>query len=176
MGRTSVLFGVLLVGVLAAVPAAAQRGGDFCARVAVGTESVEPLAMQGSTFSARGIEDLRFEVVFLSEVRGEHLLELRLETPRGQLYESLSVPFTTERVGRGAERMVAGYPRPLPLHQVEQVRVPEGERQGVAVQASLPVAGTAIMTDGLYGSWEIQLVLDGEPMGCEVRSFFVLGE
>jgi len=176
MRSSSVVAGVVAAVVLTAGVVVAEGPSDFCARVMVGTERVDPLAMRGSTFSARQVEDLRFLVVFLNPVQGEHLLELRLKTPRGQLYESLSVPFTTVRVERGAERAVAGYPRPLPLHAVQQVQVREGAKQGVSVQMSLPVAGTTIMTDALYGSWEIQLVLDGAPMGCEVRNFFVLTE
>jgi hypothetical protein len=176
MRSSSVVAGVLAAVVLAAGVVVAEGPSDFCARVVGGTERVEPLAARGSAFSARKVEDLRFLVVFVDPVEGEHVLELRLKTPRGQLYESMSVPFTTERVERGAERAVAGYPRPLPLHAVRQVQVGEGARQGVSVQASLPVAGTTIMTDSLYGTWEIQLVMDGVPMGCELRSSFLLTE
>jgi len=134
---------------------------------------VDPLT-SGSTFSALKTEDLRLLVLFLTPVEGEHILELRLITPRGHHYQTLTAPITTEAVEAGAVRQVPTYPRPLEVQALEPYQTRQGVLKGTELR--LPVAGTSIMSSSLYGEWEVEVVLDGKPMGCERRDVFRLLE
>lgn len=114
------------------------------------------------SFSASRILDLNFNTALRRRATGPHLLELKVFTPRGHLYQTLTVPFTAPRKSRGA-RVVDGYPRPLPEQETRIVN--RDGRPSYEVMASLPVGGTAIMSNSLYGSWRVQPILDGEACG-----------
>ncbi len=93
-------------------------------------------------FSASRVYDLQLRALVMRRmVAGPHLLELRLYTPNGHLYQALSVPFSD------------GWP---------------------AVNATLPVAGTAIMTSSLYGRWRVEPHLDGSSVPCGRSRSFVI--
>lgn len=163
----------LAVTLALAVAGSATAADDgFCARVLVGTESLSPLEARGVTYSVKDVEDLRFLVGLLGEVSGSHLLELRLLTPAGHHYQTLTAPIATELGEGGPERRVPGYPRPLPVQLLAPESFPEGP--AMTARMSLPVAGTPIVSGSLYGAWTIELTLDGRPMDCEIRNFFVL--
>jgi len=160
---------------MAAAPVLAQVGptSGFCARVEVGSESVDPLT-SGRTFSVQKTQDIHLLVLFLSEVQGDHTLEVKLKTPRGHHYQTLTAPITTSPTESGATRRVPGYPRPLEVQQLTSYNTRQGARLGTVM--SFPVAGTSIVTSSLYGEWEAELYLDGEPMACAVRNPFVIAE
>jgi hypothetical protein len=94
------------------------------------------------------------------------VLALKLFTPRGHLYQTLTVPFTAAGQSRG-DRLVDGYPRPMR----EQETRPVTEQGSTAFElvATLPVGGTAIMTNSLYGEWRVDPQLDGTPCGNPAR-------
>src|SRR5512138_3392757 len=60
-------------------------------------------------FPASRIADLELEAVFGGRLLGSHVLELKLFTPRGHLYQVLTVPFSGTRGGR--RRKLPGNPR-----------------------------------------------------------------
>ena len=60
------------------------------------------------------------------------------------------------------------------MQQLTSYNTRQGSRLGTEV--SFPVAGTSIVTSSLYGEWEAELYLDGEPMACAVRNPFVIAE
>lgn len=126
------------------------------------------------TFSATRILDLEFDTVLSRSVAGSHLLQLKLYTPKGHLYQVLSLPFTIA-AGDGrrpaAKRWVDGYPQPLDEQSAKPVRFEGTLRRGVS--ATLPVAGTSIMTNSLYGQWMVEPHLDGQR--CGPARTFVIG-
>jgi hypothetical protein len=96
------------------------------------------------SFSATGILDLRIRTL-VGRAAGPGTLYLRLFTPRGHLYQTLIVPYGIPRVGDA----------PVRARLVRR-----------AIDATLPVAGTSIMTDGLYGQWVVEPWLGGASTAC----------
>ncbi len=105
-------------------------------------------------FAASRITDLEFAAVFAGRPVGSHLLELKLYTPRGYLYQVLTVPFSGTRGGR--RRHVPGNPRVLAERELRFAGPGTYE-----VSARLPVAGSWITTSSLYGSWRVEAHVDG---------------
>ncbi|HEY7818121.1 MAG TPA: hypothetical protein VIG29_07885 [Vicinamibacteria bacterium] len=100
------------------------------------------------TFSAAIILDLRFE----STIKGSSELRFDLYTPRGHLYQSL--PATTAAPS-ASERQ-------------------RGEIRRKAT-ATLPVAGTTIVTSSLYGAWKVEAFLKNEQTtACASAVSFVI--
>ncbi|MCP3964196.1 MAG: hypothetical protein GY719_40720 [bacterium] len=163
---TSIL---LALAALCAVPAAfavapaaeaADRAPSRC-RVAVTSEQSDGRG----TFSATEILDLDFRVRLAPEVEGEHLLHVRVHTPNGHLYQTLTLPFSTDPNRAGSRRTVDGFPRPLAVRSATA--------DGTVV-ARLPVAGTSIVHGSLYGKWSVEAFLDSDTRSCgRSRAFFL---
>ena len=98
-------------------------------------------AKKKPTFSASTILDLKLEVALSPAVKGQHQLEFKVYTPKGHLYQSLSA--TMNAPAASADR-----------------RKRESAKRTAA--ATLPVAGTTIVTNSLYGEWRVEASLDGE--------------
>ncbi len=120
----------------------------------VSSESIPRTRGHSDRYSATKIQVLTFSAMVAPQVRGEHRLALRLYTPRGHLYQTLSVPFVVPDLPR---RRHAPPPRPILL------------------SARLPVAGTPIVASSLYGRWRVVPHLDDadEPCGYDHR-FWIL--
>ena len=133
------------------------------------------------SFSATKILDLQMGAILRSRIAGEHVLNLKVYTPKGHLYQQLDLPFrgTTVSPAGGAAvteagprmRRVEGYPQPLPEQELQAARAPSGQR-GYRVSARLPVAGTSIMTSSLYGKWKVVPHLDGSLKACGAATAF----
>ncbi len=108
-------------------------------------------------FSATRILDLTFTVLFPAGTEGRHLVELRVFTPDAQLYRSLAMPVASGYL-TNATRQVEGYARPLP--QQPLTTVSRGRTRYVAASTALPVAGTDIVSSGLYGRWRVEAYVD----------------
>ena len=128
--------------------------------------SADANKVAGGPFSATQILDIRFGTLLRRELPGPHVLALKVVTPRGHLYQTLTVPFTAAGQSQG-ERMVDGYPRPL--REQETRAVSEQGFTGFELSATLPVGGTAIVTNSLYGEWRVEPQLDGVSCGNEAR-------
>ena len=125
-------------------------------------------------FSATRILDLQLDTVLSATVEGSHLLQLKLYTPKGHLYQVLSVPFTAASGDDSlpaAKRWVDGYPEPLDEQRTKPVPYQGSFRRGV--RTTLPVAGTSIMTNSLYGEWRVEPYLDDQR--CGAARTFVIG-
>ncbi len=164
---------MLMIGALVtlAQAAAPDAAGGFrprpeCVAVRVTSPQQATQGARGGPFSATQILDVRFGTVLRRELPGPHTLQLKVYTPRGHLYQTLTVPFTAAGQGRG-ERLVDGYPRPMPEQETRPVSQ-EGAH-GYEVSAILPVGGTAIMSNSLYGEWRVEPHLDGAPCGNSAR-------
>jgi hypothetical protein len=131
---------------------------------------------KGDVFSATEILELQLSTILRRRLGGPHLLELKVYTPKGHLYQVLAVPFgdaTSSPAGRRArKRHVAGYPRPLEEGRPEWVAV-DGARR-LTVSTSLPVAGTSIVTGSLYGRWTVVPHLDEGPEPCGAARRFTI--
>lgn len=104
-------------------------------------------------FSARKILDVEFGAILRKRLTGPHVLNLRVYTPKGHLYQELSVPFD------------AGEPT-----GVAEVAA-RGERRS-RLAARLPVGGTSITTASLYGRWKVVPHLDGSLKPCGAGTTF----
>ena len=98
-------------------------------------------AKKKPTFSASSILDLKFEVALLPAVKGQHQLEFKVYTPTGHLYQGLLATMTA----------------PAANPDRRQRETPKR-----TASATLPVAGTMIVTNSLYGEWKVEAFLDGE--------------
>src|SRR5262245_44337293 len=162
------MIGALVVLAQAVAPdmAEGRRTRPECISIRITSPQLRGARGGGGPFSATQILDIRFGTLLRRELPGPHVLALRLFTPRGHLYQTLTVPFTASGQSRG-ERLVDGYPRPMP----EQETKPVTEQGSTAFElvATLPVGGTAIMTNSLYGEWRVEPQLDGASCGNAAR-------
>jgi hypothetical protein len=117
-----------------------------------GEQEVRDTTRSGSTasrepdvFSATKVHDLRVTAFLRPEVQGTHRLEFRLYAPSGNLYQILGVPFT------------------VPV-ATDTARDTTDTLSGVS--AKLPVSGTAITNNSLYGRWRVDAHVDGSTTPC----------
>ncbi len=181
-----VFFGALAV-VLGSVPASAQTGPPGGGGGTLPPESNCPTvtvsAVERSTemsrnrFSATETADVVFHVMFPGELDREAVVTLKVYTPRGYLYRTLDVPVAPAK-GEGpagnATRRLSGYPYPVKVETPRDVTY-NGQRYQ-AVDVSFPVAGSAIVTSSLYGTWSVEVFLDGASSPCPERTEFVIVE
>ncbi len=169
-----------LLGVLPAGAAAA--GENACSGIEVragtllfadGFESGDASAWGSSPrFRATRILDLDIEVRFGADFSGDHVLHVKLLTPKGHHYQTLTAPVATGAARAGTQRRVEGYPRPLAvLFAQPAAGASTGE---TAVTQKLPVAGTAIVSNALYGEWTATASLDDETASCGATAGFFI--
>jgi len=176
---------LLAAQVGATVPRAVPSPGRYPAqctavRVLASDRTAPPTDM---TFSSRETLDLLFRPRVRQDLQGEHLMQLKVFTPGGFLYQVITVPFvggarpgwTTNRAAGSVDppppRVVPGFPRPLEVQRLEPVSGGSSSRREYELRARLPVAGTSITLSSLYGTWSVQPYLDGatEPCGPATR-------
>jgi len=166
-------------------PSGGAGGGSSSLSCVILVSSPEqPQTKRGrAVFSATEILDLEFGVLLPGNLEAEHLVELKVHTPRGHLYQSLTVPFTAQcqppddssRPGQGPQmRSVPNHP--YPVEEKETVRVHFQGRRYARVTARLPVAGTSITISSLYGQWSVEAYLDGSNATCSPKRSFTLTE
>lgn len=105
------------------------------------------------TFSASSILDLKLEVALSPAVKGQHQLDFKVYTPKGHLYQTISA--TMNAPAASADRRKRESPKRT-------------------ASATLPVAGTTIVTSSLYGEWRVEAFLDGERVACGKSLSFVI--
>jgi hypothetical protein len=131
--------------------------------------------------SATRIVDLGLDVQIRPVLTGDHLLRLKLFTPRGYLYQTMTIPFRFDAapLGEGVERppatrRVTGFPRPVP---VQSLAPPSRSRPAAdRVTARLPVAGTSIALGSLFGRWTAVPYLDDGTAPCGPAGSFVIDQ
>jgi len=154
----------LLVGLAAGAAAEAPTkvAAGYC-KVEIGSAQA-PAPDHGkpsTSFSTAEILDVTIAVTWKSRGAAddgfEPTLAVRVFTPRGYLYQERQVPFTfPDRPARG--RKLAGYPLPVD-EQVADAAAPAGAdgKSDWRIAVALPVAGTTITRDGLYGDWSVEV-------------------
>ncbi len=143
-------------------------GGCTGVRVTASDGTLPPRNM---TFSSRDTVDLVLRPRLRQDFQGDHLMELKIFTPRGFLYQVIALPFVGAAApdARGLQaaappsRVVPGYPRPLEVQRLVQSSAKRGEYE---LQARLPLAGTSITLSSIYGTWSVQTFLDGQAEPC----------
>ncbi len=145
-----------------------------CATITVLTPGGAPT--RASAFSATRILDLELRADVRPLAAGPHLLELKLYTPHGHLYQVLPVAFEGSGPSRGKlpepAAWQAAYGNSLPLRPAPLVQADRALRQRVV--ATLPVAGTSITSASLFGRWRVDAHLDGAAESCSTPAFFRL--
>lgn len=129
------------------------------------------------TFSGKEIADVDLWVLFtpgsVQRFADDHTVEVRFFTPGGYLYQSIAIPFTSD-AGEKKPKRLDGYPHPMPVRRLVDVSTATGRQLGVSVR--LPVAGTSIVTNSLYGVWSAEAFVDGDPLRCSRAVTFVMEE
>lgn len=173
---------MILLGVLmAAAPLAAADSTehDFAARQCAHLTVTSPQSTEEGVFSATKIQDLELHAFLNRKVRGTHLLELKVYTPAGHLYQVFTVSLPGKIAPRPRE--TAGFSEEEATRQGRGVEGegaegrPDGPpRNGLEVTQRLPVAGTWIQSNSLYGRWSVRLHLDQSPRLCGRPASFTI--
>lgn len=151
-----------------AVPAAAEKPPG-CATVLVAPRGGE--TDNSDRFSVAETIDLTFTVLLDESLAGDHVVEVRVFTPRGHLFQSMAVPIGLDG-GEPRVRKVPGYP--FPMEERTAHTVEHGNARYLAVDLDFAVAGTPIVTSALFGKWRVQAAIDGSRQPCSPPSFFRL--
>ena len=143
--------------------AAASKGPYARVRIE-GFDGDQHLKNKKSGFSASEILDIVFKTRLWNCPEGDHLLELKLLTPNGHLYQVLTIPVSVGAKAATAKAnkavKVDGFPKALEVQSIE-TNMNKATKRHFAT-ATLEVAGTFITTNSLYGMWEVEAFLDGE--------------
>ncbi len=167
--RVAFTMGLAVALAITGAAFAAPKAASPCVAILVGSSEETPKGGWGTKFSVTRTTDLTFTALFLPGFTGEHLVELRVFTPRGFLYRSMIVPAVIDGPASGTRR-VPKYPHP--------VRVKGGSKfshQGSTlwkVDLPFPLGGTDIGKNSLYGTWKVQAHLDGSEEPCADATTF----
>jgi len=165
---------VLAVAVLAGGCSRAQaveRRLPNCHHILI-SSAEETGSLPAEVFSVSRTIDLTFTVGFQKSFGGSHVLELRVFTPDGNLYRKMLVPITTDRSRETRLVQLPGHRRPVAERRLRGL--PRGPTGMHAVDVAFPVAGTDIISAGLYGTWRVEAHLDGGRTACQVTKSFTL--
>jgi len=107
--------------------------------------------------------------------KDEHVMEVRVMTPRGNLYQSIDFRFVVEKRGKKSSLFAPGQREPV---EAELLPIEgKGQDKFLGVKVRLPVGGTTIMQNSMYGTWAVQVLVDGQTVSCGGSdSSFELGE
>ncbi len=177
MTRAAKRRGILVLVLMGSGPlAAAQDTGKAepaappCRSLTVSAVPVSSSTDRG--FSARDTLDLKFRV----QLPGQGtpgLVEMRYFTPAGHLYQSVQVPVAAEG-SLEAERSLPDHPFPVKVARVEATASKGADTDGTdrerfVEMPALPVAGTVIAQNSLYGSWRAEAWPAGAASPCTLR-------
>jgi hypothetical protein len=180
-----ILHALLAASQLMAVPAPSSR---TCAAIDVVAPEQRRATRKRSFSAAETLDlELRTRLRTRRQTEGDHLLRLKLFTPRGYLYQEITVPFHTDPPRRrwwtsrrnGDEdgafeptRVLPGFSTPVSVQKTQWVW--KGRRPFNQVTARLPVAGTSITMGSLFGRWTVVPYLDDETAPCGRSRRFVI--
>jgi hypothetical protein len=140
---------MLLLALLAPGASASERSAT-CTSIRVGTPDGPTVsarrARKKPAFSASQILDLELQVTLARMKEGGNV-ELKIYTPKGHLYQTISVPVSF------------GDPK-------EAAKNGRRASKRASATATLPVAGTTIVTSSLYGKWRVEAHLEGNASPC----------
>lgn len=163
MNKLSLIGAALLI----ATPASAAPEAPTCEALHV----VSPQTVQTEKlprFATTQIVDLDFNVVFPTTFGGKHVVHVELFTPNGHIYQRLDVP-VDDNGKKATRRALKGYPRPVNVRPLQPFVV--DNRQAKVARVRLPVAGTSIVKNGMYGTWKARAIVDGAKQACAEAQF-----
>lgn len=108
-------------------------------------------------FSVRKTLDLQFRMRVRARDEEAHVVSFRVLTPNGHLYQELQAP---PEVKKNKENDDDGDDHD------------DRESSRSRVSARLPVAGTFIATNSLFGKWRVVPYIDDDPEPCAAPSVF----
>lgn len=127
-------------------------------------------------FPATKVTDIEFAIVFSQQVASQftnvHVVEFRVFTPTGNLYQSLSIPITNDPSRAGERHRIPGYPDLVPLQVLK--RISHGNGNGFFAKVTVPVAGTPIVSNSLYGTWKADALVEEETAACGTPALFTI--
>ncbi len=160
MTRAQIKYFGLAFGLLLLVPSTESLDASTvarrsrCYRVAVSSPEAARTRRRKPRFSAAEIMDIQLKTLVSRKLTGQHSLEFKIYTPKGNLYQSMTLQFDAD------------------------APIPEGARRRARrfqeVSAVLPVAGTSIVTSSMYGTWKVEAFLDGANRSCSRPRKFVI--
>jgi hypothetical protein len=179
---------VLAVAVVPANAAPKPKADKSCLSVNVGSLQALGKSNNGggnderefesgaTTFSATKVTDIEFAIIFSPSIAAQfsnaHVVEFRVYTPQGNLYQSISIPITSNPARAGEKHRVAGYPDLIPVQVLTSIN--HGNGKGMYAKVTLPVAGTPIVSNSLYGGWRAEAVVEDEIAPCSQPAQFTI--
>ncbi len=150
-----------------------QQGG--CVSIMTGVDPGTGVPQLAQTFSATKVIDIDLYALFAQGkfANETHLLELRIFTPRGHVYQSIMIPFSADPAKKGTKQKVDSYPQPLPIDSLTDVTFLKGTKY-LLVHSRLPVAGTPVINNSLYGNWRAEMYLDRDTSPCAPATTFAI--
>lgn len=164
---------LLVLAALGTLAAARESAAAQPCRSLVVAAAEETHGAAGEKFSATKTTDLTFRLFVDPALSGDHVLELKVYTPRRFLYRSIAVPVALGGAASGAaaqERTVAGYPHPQRVRRATHEKLAGADAQKIEV--AFPVGGTDIVANSLYGKWRVEPFLDGAADACGSAATF----
>jgi hypothetical protein len=157
----------LTAGVGPAAKAAPNAGERIavapCVSLAVSSTPATTNRAAVARFSARSITSLNFDVLLASGATPEGL-GLKLFTPNGHLYQQIDVPVAPEG-SLETERTLPGYELPTRVAVARSQPSSEGVASAVSLPP-VPVPGTSITSNSLYGTWRAEAWTTGSSATC----------
>lgn len=155
---------ILLSTLVATLPSLAAPPAD-CATLLVAPGD-RPTSGAGS-FSASDVADLELAVVFPWKLardwrKVEHQLEVEVLNPRGNTYQRLDARFLIEGNGKSGALFLPGQTEPA-----EAEVILSGKAKSFAVKVRLPIAGSSIVQNSMYGEWKVRARVDEQLVSCE---------
>ena len=161
MTRKQMKYFGLALGVLMLVPSAESAAAPTlakrsrCHRIFVSSPEAATTRGKKPKFSAAEIMDIQLQALVSRKLTGHHSLEFKIYTPKGNLYQSMTLQFDADApIPEGARR--------------------RRSRRFQEVNTVLPVAGTSIVTSSMYGTWKVEAFLDGDDRRCSRPRKFVI--
>jgi hypothetical protein len=159
-------------------------GTSPCLALAVTPSSrfVETAASTTQKFSATKTQDLYFTLVLSRAALPVSQFELKIYTPKGNLYQSVSVPVANSTGGQSPEpyRQIPSYPHPVKVQGISEVSLRAIKYPSVTSPPFL-VGGTSISLNSLFGFWKAEVFLkngiggtSAAPVPCITQPFVIL--
>jgi hypothetical protein len=153
-----------VAGQVEGAPPEAERSAPGCAKVEI--LSTPPTSSR-TGFSARVILDLNLRITLRGTATPE-ALQVDYFTPNGHLYQRVDVPVAAE-AAQEQVRTLHGYRFPVKVSRVRAAKAADGSRARQVDAPPLPVAGTNIVANSLYGQWKVTVRPSGSSTVCQAK-------
>ncbi len=160
MKRISMILGI----VVAALGAGAAN--TQCSRLLV-ARSESPATYVTSVAASDSLDlDLVVAIPWklAKDWKGKHRMEIEVLNPLANVYQTIEFPFVVEKRGRKSSLFTPGQKEPVEAEFLTLAG--QGQDKYLGVKARLPVAGSSIMQNSMYGTWSVVTRVDGDVISC----------